>query len=864
MIAAFYFPYKLRFTSLTNVVATTLILVFACSHNKAAAQLPYYKWAGGFIPAASSSCTPRGTAVDAAGNVYITGYFSGTVDFDPGTSSANITSSGSTDAFVCKLDSTGAYVWAVKLGGATSDQGYGIVVDNSGNVYTTGYFSSSTAYFDPASASTHTLSTTGGNDIYVSKLNASGNYVWAVKMGGTGADQGFGIAVDGNSNVYTTGYFNGTGVYFDPATTATHTLTSSGNDIFVSKLDADGSYVWAVQMGGSGGDQGYAIAVDNSGNVYTTGSFAGTGAYFDPASTSSHTLSSSGSSDIFVSKLNASGSYVWADGMGGASADVGFGITADGSGNVYTTGYFNGTGAYFDPNSTSHTLSSAGGSDIFVSKLDASGNYVWAGGMGGSTNDQGYGITVDGSGNVYTTGYFSGTAAYFDPASISTHMLSSTGGNDIFISKLDATGAYGWAVNAGAGSGDQGYGVATDGLGNLYGTGFFNGTANFNPNGTSNLAAANGAGGYVFRWTECSSMSTAAADASITSSPMFIGGATQPVNFRSNCDEIARLTPSGASPVSGSVTTQVFIDGTVQSFNGYKYVQRHYDILPAANPNSATATVTLYFTQSEFDAYNTAVGASALQLPTGASDASGKGNLRITQYHGTPTGGNGPGNYPATWGGTGPAHVAIDPADAGIVWNAGANRWEVSFEVTGFSGFFVYAANNTTPLPVGLLSFAAGQAGDNGVLLTWKVAKASDASEYIVERSADGSAFYAIGTVAATAESEYWLHDYSPLGGSSYYRLRTLETVGRISYSNVAEVFIGTKPYVQIVPVPAHDNFTVATNAKGLSATLSDMHGKEYQTVAVKDGIKVDVGSLPAGVYMVKLSNGVVMKVVKE
>ncbi len=864
MNTMFYLLHKLSLSRLPYTLAMAVCLILACSPHKVAAQLPYYKWAGGFTPATGSSCTPRATTIDTAGNMYITGYFTGTVDFDPGAGTANVASSGSSDVFVCKLDATGAYVWAVKMGGASADQGYGIAVDGSGNVYTTGYFSSSTAYFDPASTSTHTLATTGGNDIFVSKLDAGGNYLWAVKMGGTGTEQGYGVAVDGSGNVYTTGYFNGSTVYFDPGSTSTHTLSSAGNDIFVSKLDATGAYVWAVKMGGTGGDQSYAIAVDNSGNVYTTGSFAGAGAYFDPNSTTSHTLDVTGSSDIFISKLDASGNYVWAGRLGGGSADAGFGIAVDGLGNIYTTGYFSGSGAYFDPNSTANTLSSTGSNDIFVSKLDASGNYVWAGRMGGAGSDQGYGIAVDGSGNVYTTGYFAGSSAYFDPASTSTHTLSSGGGNDVFISKLSATGGYGWAVNIGADTADQGYGIATDGLGNMYATGYFNGTVNFNPGSTSNLTSSNGSGGYALKWAECSSMNTAATAASATTSPMFMGGSNQPVSFRSNCDEIARLTPSGASPVSGSVTTQVFIDGSVQSVNGNSYVQRHYDILPAASPNTATATVALYFTQAEFDAYNTAVGAGALQLPTGPADAAGKANLRIAQYHGTPVGGSAPGNYPSTWGGTGPAHVAIDPADAGIVWNAGASRWEVNFDITGFSGFFAYASNSSVPLAVKLLSFKASLVSDNDVLLNWRVANGTDGSEYTIERSVDGSAFYAVSVVAATNAGEYTLHDYRPFGGRSYYRLRIVEKGGHSSYSNIETVFIQSKNYVQIVPAPAHEHITIATNATGLSATLIDMQGKVLHTLAVSDGMNVDISRLPAGVYLLKLNNGEAIKVVKE
>ena len=176
-------------------------------------------------------------AVDSSGNVYTTGYFQGTVDFDPGTGTSNLTSAGSTDVFVSKLDSSGNFVWAKRLGGASSDYGYSIAVDSSGNVYTTGYFEG-TADFDPG-AGTSNLTSAGSGDVFVSKLDSSGALVWAKGFGGTSNDRGQSIAVDSSGNVYTTGYFAGT-VDFDPGAGTSNLTSAGGDDVFVLKLTSSG------------------------------------------------------------------------------------------------------------------------------------------------------------------------------------------------------------------------------------------------------------------------------------------------------------------------------------------------------------------------------------------------------------------------------------------------------------------------------------------------------------------------------------------------------------------------------------------------------------------------------------------------
>ncbi|MEO5571220.1 MAG: SBBP repeat-containing protein [Bacteroidia bacterium] len=424
-------------------------------------------------------------AVDINGNVYTTGIFSGTADFDPGLGTYYLTSAGNYDIFVSKLDPSGNFLWAKQLGGAVLDYVNSIAVDSSGNVYTTGYFKD-TADFDPG-IGTYYLISDASYDIFVSKLDASGNFVWAKQMGGISNDEvGYSIAVDVGENAYTTGFFNGT-ADFDPGT-GTYNLTSAGNypDIFVSKLDASGNFLWAKQLGGTDADWGFSIAVDTSGNVYTTGTFVDT-ADFDPG-TGTYNLTSAGNADVFISKLDAFGNFLWAKRLGGINGDTGYSIAVDATGNVYTTGTFSGT-ADFDPGIGTYNLTSAGGNDIFVSKLDASGNFLWAKQLGGVNNaDGGYSIAVDATGNVYTTGIFIDTAD-FDPG-MGIYNLISAGLTDIFVSKLDTAGNFLWAKQMGGTNTDAGSSIEVDASGNVYATGYFNVTADFDPSsGTYNMTS---------------------------------------------------------------------------------------------------------------------------------------------------------------------------------------------------------------------------------------------------------------------------------------------------------------------------------------------------------------------------------------
>lgn len=440
----------------------TLLFLALSFYNINSQTLQWAKQAVGSV----SKC--KDVIVDASGNVYSTGTFTGVTDFDPGVGTFTMTSASSNDdVFILKLDASGNFVWAVRMGASSSDRCQSLALDASGNVYATGYFSGITD-FDPG-AGTFTLGTTGALTAFIWKLDASGNFVMAKNVGGAGES----IAVDATGNIYTTGYFSGT-ADFDPGAGSFSLTSAGGQDNFISKLDASGNFVWAKGFGGTSTESSYGIAVDASGNVYTAGGFMGT-CDFDPGA-GTFTVTSAGLGDAYVSKLDASGNFAWTKTFGGLSQDLAQAITLDGSGNVYVTGV-NTTG--------------------FAAKLDPAGTIVWSKDVGGVPQS----IGLDGSGNVYTTGAFLVTTD-FDPGA-GTYTIATLGSYDIFLSKLDGTGNFVTAIALGGVDYDLANSLVVDGSGAIHVSGFFTGTADMDPSGTFTLTSpgSNNPNAYVLKLT---------------------------------------------------------------------------------------------------------------------------------------------------------------------------------------------------------------------------------------------------------------------------------------------------------------------------------------------------------------------------
>lgn len=435
----------------------------------------------------------QGVVVDANGNVYSTGYFTGSGDFDPGPGTQSLTSAGAEDVYISKLDASGNLVWVKSVGGTGPQRAWAIALDDSGYVYITGDFNN-TCDFDP-NAGIANITSLGGSDIFVLKLNSSGNYVWAKRMGGSSSETALSIAVDTLGSVLTTGSFNGT-ADFDPGAGTLSLTSAGGNDVFISKLNSNGNHIWTKQIGINGTDYGNGITCDLAGNVFVSGVFESI-TDFDP-SPATFNLTSAGFTDAFVLKLNANGNFVWAQRMGSTSTDLSRAITLDASGNVLSTGEFQGT-ADFDPGAGSYTLTSAGVRDIYVSKLNPSGNFVWATQIGSTANDIGYSLKTDANNNVYVTGTFIGTVD-FDPGAGSYTLTSSPSVYDVFILKLDMNGSFIWAGSCGSTSGDDSYSIFVDPSNNIYATGFYQGTVDFDMGtGTFNLTSGGQRDAFVLK-----------------------------------------------------------------------------------------------------------------------------------------------------------------------------------------------------------------------------------------------------------------------------------------------------------------------------------------------------------------------------
>jgi len=428
-------------------------------------------------------------AVDLSGNVYATGLFAGTADFDPGPGVFNLTSAGSWDIYIQKMDPSGIFLWAKSIGSTGDDRGQSIATDGA-SVYLTGMFAA-TVDFNPG-AGTFNMTSAGVVDAFVMKLDAAGNFAWATRLGGSGDDRGLSIALDLSSNVYTTGHF------MNNANGSANLNSAGQEDIFVQKVTAAGNTVWTKRMGSNGIDIGNGITVSNSGNVYSTGTFQVTVDFNPGGGNVNFTCTGGPYWDIYIQKLDANGNFVWARQMGSEWEDRGYAITTDAAENVYSTGFFYDT-CDFDPGPGVFNMISLSSRDVYIQKLDVSGNFVWAKRVGGMF-DMGHSIDVDVMSNVYTTGFFASTGD-FDPGPGVYNMTAS--GQDIFLLKLDVSGNFVWALQFGGTGGDGGYATTTAVNGSVYAAGYFWQTIDFDPGpGTFNLTSAGATDVYILKLNE--------------------------------------------------------------------------------------------------------------------------------------------------------------------------------------------------------------------------------------------------------------------------------------------------------------------------------------------------------------------------
>jgi len=471
------------------------LLVLFISSNVSLSQSPTLEWAKSY--GGNLSDGSMNIAVDLQGNSYISGYFSDSVDFDPGPGVDIRGSEGILDIYILKLDANGDFVWVYTLGASSIDSGVSISVDENGNVYTTGSFENTIDFDSGLGTDIHTSN--GDYDIFVLKLNSNGEFIWAKTLGDSGKEAGYYLTINSTENIIITGFFTGS-VDFDPGPGITNLSANGTRDVFTLVLDSLGNLIWVNAFGGPLDDYGYEVESDSIGNIYTIGYFRDT-VDFDPGSGITE-LSSAGGYDIFIQKVDSLGNLIWTRSFGGPLDDYGYSLTVDNHGNIYTCGSFEDT-VDFDPSIDTLDLFSNGQEDIFIQKLDSSGLLKWAHAIGGTDFDKAYSITSDNNGDIYLAGVFNDLVD-FDPNS-GTSYINSYGPFDIFLEKLDSSGNYIWAKPI-RGADGQLYSIITiDEFDNIYMTGSYTGTTDFDPqSGTWTETSNGGRDCFALKLSQCS------------------------------------------------------------------------------------------------------------------------------------------------------------------------------------------------------------------------------------------------------------------------------------------------------------------------------------------------------------------------
>jgi hypothetical protein len=372
------------------------------------AAQPEWKW----VQTAKLSTVSKIThsTTDAAGNVYVTGFFEGTMLLG----NENLDCQGGLDAFWAKYSPEGQLLMAKSMNGTGYNYANQILIDEQQNIYVAGRFTQS------VQIENRTLNSRGDSDIFLAKYNPQGKLLWVKQEGGNDADAPYGIGKDKQGNIYLTGDFGRT------ATFGSFSLKSIGyNDIFLAKYNENGDCLWAKRSGGTGEDQPKSMVADAAGNCYVVGY-----TYSPTLSFGTQTLKNYGDVDAFLVKFNANGETVWAKNAGGTKSDEARGTALDSEGNIYITGFFKEK-AQFDGMSLAANSPS---SDVFIAKYNPNGQIEWAKNAGSAIGDEGSAIAIDAADNIYVTGWFSGAAAFDE------HKINSAGGQDIFLAKYNTKG----------------------------------------------------------------------------------------------------------------------------------------------------------------------------------------------------------------------------------------------------------------------------------------------------------------------------------------------------------------------------------------------------------------------------------------
>ncbi len=546
--------------------------------------------------------------MDSQGNIYATGYFKGACDFDPGAGSTTFStgaSSSDRDGFVMKLDANGALIWAYAFGSGLDDRSYALAIDANDNIYIGGQFSGNVNFgFGTTPSATLSSNGSGSNDYdaFVVKMDSDGNTIWAKSLNGTGYTTVRAIAVDASNNVIVGGRFMNT-IDLDPGTGSSIATSASmaNSDGFYLSLDISGAFQWGHSFGDLWDDDVLALDITSNNDIIVGGSYQGP-VDFDPG-TNTVIAPQYGSKDAFFMQVDAAGNLVWLNTLGGApQPDAVNSIAIDNSGAIVIGGYYGGS-TDFDPGTGASTSTAAVDFDLFVAKYNQSGDYLWHNvtDNGGTQFETVNDLAIDDYGRIYAIGTFASLPMDFDPY-VGEDYVSSVGGYDYFVWKMDGNGQHFWAEGFGSTANDEGRCIlVTSDLSLILG-GEFNSTVDFDPTTTvQNETSAGGYDGYFQKLAVCHNnniVTETACDMTfsidglsmLTASGIYVDTIPSQTN---DCDSIVTLDLTILNSSSSSITVQacdeyISPSGAIITTSG-----QFTDYIPNAMGCDSAITVTL-------------------------------------------------------------------------------------------------------------------------------------------------------------------------------------------------------------------------------------------------------------------------------
>jgi len=445
----------------------------------------------------TSDGSVRSLEINDNNEIFISGIFWGIATFQ----SFSISSDGEADIFLAKFTTEGNCVWAHSMGGTSDDYVYDMAVDSDNNIIIVGSYDG-TAYFDPNS-NVNLNSTSSFSSVFISKYTSAGNYIWAKSIDNENGTRAYGVTTDISNNVILTGRLHGSNTFNNPSN---EELTAIGQyNTYIASYNPNGEYIWAINFGGTSINSGNSVTMDENNNIVLLSQFSDTVNY-DFYSTNEF-YSGLGVTNYVIAKYSSvNGNFIWAQMAGGIDggnttenqqsvAD----IKVDYEGNVIIAGSFKGKVDFNKSETIQSYLQSNGGYDCFIAKYDSDGNYIWALSFGGDEDDFIQCLTINEFGNIYVAGSFRDTVNIGpNPSDV---MMAIPNTTSMFFAQFNSNGSYNWSnYHSTQSDGANASSITIDSNNNLYITGKFWGSYNFDANGDATYSSLSHTNTFIAKY----------------------------------------------------------------------------------------------------------------------------------------------------------------------------------------------------------------------------------------------------------------------------------------------------------------------------------------------------------------------------